>query len=109
MVYTNKSADGKLTNTDTVALFPKWNTNIELLLSLYYARGNESIIYVTNLGKPTESYIYARKKLPLASYPAAKHPNAAILGLQTFDQRPMNFFINTTRASTFALAIIFQT
>ena len=54
-------------------------------------------------------YIYARKKHPFASYPTAKYPNAANLRLQTYDKKPVDFFNNTARASTLALAIIFKT
>ena len=54
--------------------------------SLDYARGNEPIIYFTDLCKPIETCIYARKKHPFASYPAAKHPNASNLRLQTYDK-----------------------
>ena len=31
-------------------------------------------------------YIYARKKHPFASYPAAKHPKTTNLLLQTYDK-----------------------
>ena len=92
-------ANDNWTNTGTVTFFPNWTTNIELI---DYARGNESIIYFTDLGEPIETYIYARKKHPFASYPAAKHPNADI------QQKPVEFFINTARASTLAFAIFFQ-
>ena len=61
--------------------------------SFDYARGNESIVYFTDLCKPIETYIYARKKHPFASYPAAKHPNAANLRLQTYDKNQWTFFI----------------
>ena len=33
--------------------------------SFDYARDNESIIYFTDLCKPIETYIYAKKKLPI--------------------------------------------
>ena len=66
---------------------------------------DESIIYFTDLCKPIKTYIYARKKHPFAIYPAAKHPNAANLRLQTNKQR--SFFF-AARASTLALAIIFK-
>ena len=76
--------------------------------SLVYASGNESIIYFTDLFKPIKTYVYARKKHPFANYPAAKHPNAANLRLQTYDKKTVVFFIKTARSSTLALAIIFQ-
>ena len=41
--------------------------------SLHYARGNKYIIFFNDLCKPIEIYIYARKKHPFTSYPAAKH------------------------------------
>ena len=52
--------------------------------SLDYARGNESIIYFTDLCKPKNTF---------ASYPAAKHPNAINLRLQIYDKRSVNFWI----------------
>ena len=76
--------------------------------SFEYARGNESIIYFTDLCKPIETYIYARKKHPFASYPAAKHPNAANLWQQTYDKNQWTFFINTAWASTFAIIFKLQ-
>ena len=76
--------------------------------SFNYARGNESIIYFTDLYKPIETYIYVRKKHPLASNPAAKHPNAANLRLQTYDKNQWTFFYNAARASALALAIILK-
>ena len=81
-----ENANVKRTNTGTAARFPTSNTDIEFFLSLDYARGNESFIYFTDLCKPIETYIYARKMPPFASDPAAKHPNAANLGLQTYDK-----------------------
>ena len=52
------------------------------------------------LCKPIETYVYARKKHPFASdpaaehpfasAPAAKHPNTAHMGLQTYDKKPAN-------------------
>ena len=50
-------------------------------------------IYFTDLCKPIETYIYARKEHPFASYPAAKHPNAANLQLQTYDKNQWTFLI----------------
>ena len=47
------------------------------------------------------------KKHPFASYSAAKHLKAANLRLQSYDKNQLTFFINTARASTLALAIIF--
>ena len=62
----------------------------------------------TDLCKLIETYIYARKKHPFASYPAAKHPNPANLRLQTYDKKTVDFINNTARALTLALAIILQ-
>ena len=76
--------------------------------SFHSANGNESIIYFTDLCKPIETYIYARKKHPFTSYSAAKHPNAANSRLQTYDKNQWTFFNNTSRASTLALTIIFK-
>ena len=87
--------------------FPRSKTlTLNSCRSLDYAHGNESIIYFTHLCKPMETHICARKKHPFATYPAAKHPNAANLLLQTYDKNQWTFFINTARASTLALAII---
>ena len=55
-----------------------------------------------------KTYIYGRKKHPFAIYPAAKHPNAANLRLQTYDKKRVDFFNNTARASTLTLPIIFK-
>ena len=55
--------------------------------------GNESIIYFTDLCKPIETYIYARKMHPFASYPTAKHPNATNLRSQTYDKDQRTFVI----------------
>ena len=93
MAHTNKNADGKQTNMDTVAFFLKWNTNINSCRSLDYARGNESIIYFTDLYKPIETYIYARKKRPFASYPAAMHPKHSKFAITDIREKPANFFI----------------
>ena len=61
--------------------------------SLHYARGNESIIYFTDLCKPIETYIYARKKHPFASYPTAKHPKHSKFAITDIQEKPVNFFI----------------
>ena len=67
-----ENADRKQTNTGTAETLTS-----NSFRSLDYARGNESIVYFTDLCKPIETYIYASKNHPFASYPAAKHPNAA--------------------------------
>ena len=46
--------------------------------TLDYARDNKSIIYVP--------MIYAKKKRPFTSCPAAKHQNTVNLGLQTYEK-----------------------
>ena len=48
--------------------------------SLSYARGHKSIKIFNDLCKPIKICIYARKRHLFASYPAAKHPNAANSG-----------------------------
>ena len=53
-------------------------------------------------------YIYAKKKHPFSSYPAAKHPRHSKFAITDMRQKPVNFSINTAQASTLALAIIFQ-
>ena len=42
-----------------------------------------------------KTYIYARKKHPFTSYPAAKHPNTANFRLQTYDKNQWTFLCNT--------------
>ena len=76
--------------------------------SLHYARGNESVIYFTNPCKPKEADIYARKKHPFVSYPAAKHPNASNLQLQTYEKNQWTLFNNTARASSLSSRNNFQ-
>ena len=66
--------------------------------SLDYAHSNESIIYFTDICKPIETYIYARKRTHVQVIP--QHPNAANLRLQTYDKNQWAFFITTARAST---------
>ena len=95
--------------TRTLSRFPQREPlPLNSFHSFDYARGNESIIYFTDLGEPIETYIYARKKHPFASYPAAKHPNTSNLRLQTYDKNQWTFFINTARAYTLARAIMFK-
>ena len=77
--------------------------------SLDCARGNEPIIYFTDLCKPIETYIYVRKKHPFASYPAAKHPKHSKFAITDMRQKPVNFFYCTARVSTLVLAIILLT
>ena len=91
-----QNADASQTNTGTVAFLQSEPLSSNSFCSFEYARGNESIIYFTDLGKPIETYIYARNK----------HPNAANLRLQTYDKNQWTFCNNTARASTLALAII---
>ena len=43
-----------------------------------------------------KTYIYARNKHPFASYPAAKHPNASNLRLQTYDKKQWSFYYHHT-------------
>ena len=84
VAHTKDNANENRTNTGTGAFFFQTEPlTLNSCRSLDYARGNESIIYVTDLCKPIEIYVYARKKHPFASYPAAKHPNTANLRLQT--------------------------
>ena len=70
-----------------------------------YTRGNESFIYFTDLCKPIETYFYVSKMYSFASHPAAKHPNAANLRLQTYDKNQWTFVINTAWALVLALTI----
>ena len=73
--------------------------------SLGHARDNRSIIYFNNLRKPIE--FYGRKKHPFTSYPAAKHPKCSKFTLITdMQEKPVDFFCCTTRASTLAPSII---
>ena len=49
--------------------------------SLDYARSNESIIYFTDLCKPIQTYIYARKKHTFEVIPQQSTQNTANLPL----------------------------
>ena len=77
--------------------------------SLHYARGNESVIYFTNPCKPKEADIYARKKHPFVSYPAAKHPKHSKFAIIDTREKPVNFFYCSTRALTLVSARILLT
>ena len=55
---------------------------------------------VTDLCKPIETYIYAKKKHPFANYLAAKHPKRSKLAVTNIPQKPVDFFNNTTLVST---------
>ena len=88
-----KTADGKRMNVDIVALFQSKPLTFSFCHSLDYARGNESVLYFTDICKPIETYIYARKKHPFASYPAAKHPKHSKFPI-------------TARGSILALAVL---
>ena len=87
------------TNTNTVAFFQSESLPSISFCSFDYARGNESMVHFTDLCKPMETYVYARKKHPFASYPAANrpnaanHPNAANLRLHTYDKNQWAFLI----------------
>ena len=74
--------------------------------SLDYERGNESIFHFTDLFKPIETYIYAKKKYPFASYPAAKHTKHSKFAITDIREKPVNFCYCSTRASTLVSAII---
>ena len=50
-------------------------------------------------------YIYVMKKHPFTSYPAAKHQNAAKLGLQTYD-KTSGIFYRTKRVLALVPEII---
>ena len=54
-------------------------------------------------------YIYSRKKHPFTSYPAAKHEKSSKLVVTDIQEKPVDFFNDTARASTLASAIILQT
>ena len=62
-----QNADEDRTNTNTVAFFKSEPLPSNSFRSFDYARGNESIdiIYFTDLCKPVETYIYARKSTHL--------------------------------------------
>ena len=77
--------------------------------SLGYARGNESIIYFADLCKPIEIYIYARKKAPICKLFRSKALKRRKLSVTDIRKDQWTFFCNkTARASTLALATIFQ-
>ena len=58
---------------------------------------------------PLEIYIYATKKPPFTSYPAAKHPKQSKFAMTDIRAKPVNIFHCTKYASTLVPAIIFQT
>ena len=105
MAHTNKTADGGPPDTDTIMFLPKWNTNSNIELC---ARSNESIMFFTDLCKPIETYIYARKKAPICMLSRSKAPKRSKLTVADMRQKPVNFFDNNARASTLDLAIIFN-
>ena len=77
MAYAHDNADERTKQRRALSrFFQAESLTLNSRHSVDYARGNESIIYFTDLCKPVETYIYARKKHPFAIYPAAKHPNA---------------------------------
>ena len=52
------------------------------------------MIYFTDLCKPIEAYVYAKKVHPFASYPAAKHLNASSaikLAVADIQQKPVSY------------------
>ena len=77
--------------------------------SFGYECGKKSTIFFNDLCKPMEIYIYARKKHPFTSYPAAKHPETSNLWLQTYDRNQLTFFTDAARAPTLAPARILRT
>ena len=90
---TQTKEDGeKRKNPKKVMLFPRRETQTSnSCRSFDYARDNKSIICFNDLCKLTEIYISARKKHLFTSYPAAKHQNAANLGLQTYEKNQWTF------------------
>ena len=82
-----------------------WHRTLFAVLAMHALT---SLIYFTNLCTPIETYIYARKKHPFVSYPAAKHPNASNLQLQTYEKKQWTLFNNTARASTLSSRNNFQ-
>ena len=105
-----QKADENRTNTDTAAVFPKVSHYRRTPFAVLTMHAVTSLLstYFTDLCKPVETYIYAWKKHPFASYPAAKHPNTANLRLQTYDKDQWTFFNNAARTLTLAFAIIFK-
>ena len=87
-----ENTDGKQTRTQP-RFFQSETLTFYSFRSLDYARGNESIIYFTDLCKPIETYIYVRKKHPFASYPAAKHPKRSKFSITDMRQKSVEFFI----------------
>ena len=75
VAHANKNRQWE-TNMDTVTLFQSKTLTLNSCRSLDDARSNESIIYFTDLCKPIETYVYAKKKHPFTSYFAAEHSNA---------------------------------
>ena len=64
--------------------------------SLDYERGNESIIYFTDLFKPIET-------VPIRSYPAAKHLKHRKFAITDIQEKPVNFFLLFNTGVNFSL------
>ena len=94
-----KQDDGKRRQSKRMTVEQQtWNS----CRSLHHARDNGPITYFNDLCKPIELYIYARKKHPFTSYPAAKHPKRSKLAITNMRKKPVNLFYCTTRPSTLA-------
>ena len=65
--------------------------------SLEYARDNKSITFFYDLCKPIEMYIYARKKHPFNSYPAAKHPRHSKFAITDMKNQQTFFLVRHGR------------
>ena len=92
VAHTKDNANENRTNTGTGAFFFQTEPlTLNSCRSLDYARGNESIIYVTDLCK---------EKAPICKLSRSKAPKRSKLAVTDIRQKPADFFIKTARAST---------
>ena len=87
----------KRINPNTVALFPKWNTNtINFCHSFDCARGKESIIFFNDLCKPIETISMLGKSTHLQFIPQQSTQSTANLPLQTCEKNQQIFLLYDT-------------
>ena len=95
------------TGSEQTRTIPRFSQSEPLLSNPFrsfdYARGNESIIYFIDLCKPIETYIYARKKHPFASYPAAKHPKHSKFAIYRHTTKNSELFLLFNTGVDFSL------
>ena len=96
MAFADKKGDAKRKNPKKCRFLQGGTQSLNSCHSLDYARDNESIIYFNDLCKPIEIYIYARKKHPFTSYPAAKHPKHSKFAITDMREKPVDFLLSNT-------------